>query len=75
MAVWQLAALSNTRLNVPPASVDALDPLPHGLVMADAELSTDKKALCSSRLRPRPGPPRPGLPETSEGPPTVRGAT
>lgn len=38
------AVLSKTRLSVPPLSVDVFDPPLHGLVMADAEFSTDTEA-------------------------------
>jgi CYTH domain-containing protein len=36
--------LSKTRLSVPPLSIDVFDPPLHGLVMADAEFSTDQAA-------------------------------
>jgi CYTH domain-containing protein len=36
--------LSKTRLSVPPLSIDVFDPPLHGLVMADAEFSTDEAA-------------------------------
>jgi CYTH domain-containing protein len=38
------SVLSKTRLSVPPLSVDVFDPPLHGLVMADAEFSTDREA-------------------------------
>jgi CYTH domain-containing protein len=36
--------LTKTRLSVPPLSIDLFDPPLHGLVMADAEFSTDEEA-------------------------------
>ena len=36
--------LSKTRLSVPPLSIDVFDPPLHGLVVADAEFSTDEAA-------------------------------
>jgi len=36
--------LSKTRLSAPPLSIDLFDPPLHGLVMADAEFSTDEEA-------------------------------
>jgi CYTH domain-containing protein len=36
--------LSKTRLSVPPLGIDVFDPPLHGLVMADAEFSTDEAA-------------------------------
>ncbi len=36
--------LSKTRLSVPPLSIDVFDPPLHGLVLADAEFSTDEAA-------------------------------
>ena len=36
--------LSKTRLSVPPLSIDLFDPPLHGLVLADAEFSTDEEA-------------------------------
>jgi CYTH domain-containing protein len=44
LASLPAAALSKTRLSVPPLSVDVFDPPLHGLVMADVEFSTDKEA-------------------------------
>jgi hypothetical protein len=44
LASLPAAALSKTRLSIPPLSVDVFDPPLHGLVMADAEFSTDKEA-------------------------------
>jgi CYTH domain-containing protein len=44
LAKLPAAALSKTRLSVPPLSVDVFDPPLHGLVMADAEFSTDDEA-------------------------------
>jgi CYTH domain-containing protein len=50
LASLPAAALSKTRLSVPPLSVDIFDPPLHGLVMADIEFSTDEEA--QSFLRP-----------------------
>ena len=36
--------LSKTRLSIPPLSIDVFDPPLHGLVLADAEFSTDEAA-------------------------------
>ena len=36
--------LTKTRLSVPPLGIDIFDPPLHGLVMADAEFSTDQAA-------------------------------
>jgi CYTH domain-containing protein len=44
LASLPAAVLSKTRLSVPPLSVDVFDPPLHGLVMADAEFSTDQEA-------------------------------
>ncbi len=43
--------LSKRRLSVPPLSIDLFDPPLHGLVLADAEFSTDEAA--QSFLQPR----------------------
>jgi hypothetical protein len=43
--------LSRTRLSVPPLCIDVLDPLLHGLVLAEAEFTTDEAA--QSFLPPR----------------------
>jgi CYTH domain-containing protein len=44
LASLPAATLAKTRLSVPPLSVDVFDPPLHGLVMADAEFSTDQEA-------------------------------
>jgi CYTH domain-containing protein len=44
LALLPAAALSKTRLSVPPLAVDVFDPPLHGLVMADIEFSTDQEA-------------------------------
>ena len=44
LAALPAAALSKTRLSVPPLSVDVFDNPLHGLVMADVEFSTDTEA-------------------------------
>ena len=38
------AVLSETRLSVPPLSIDVFDPPLHGLVLAEAEFDTDEQA-------------------------------
>ena len=37
--------LSKTRLSIPPAGIDIFDPPLHGLVLAEAEFTTDEEAL------------------------------
>jgi CYTH domain-containing protein len=44
LASLPAATLSKTRLSIPPLGVDVFDPPLHGLVMADAEFSTDQEA-------------------------------
>jgi len=44
LASLPAAVLSKTRLSVPPLGVDVFEPPLHGLVMADAEFSTDSEA-------------------------------
>ncbi len=44
LASLPAAVLCKTRLSVPPVSVDVFEPPLHGLVMADAEFSTDTEA-------------------------------
>ena len=44
LASLPAAALSKTRLSIPPLGIDVFDPPLHGLVMADAEFSTDDEA-------------------------------
>ena len=44
LATLPAAVLSKTRLSVPPLGIDVFDPPLHGLVLADAEFSTDEAA-------------------------------
>jgi CYTH domain-containing protein len=44
LAALPAAALSKSRLSVPPLSIDVFDPPLHGLVMADVEFGTDEEA-------------------------------
>ena len=44
LAALPAEVLSKTRLTVPPLSIDVFDPPLHGLVLADAEFSTDAAA-------------------------------
>jgi CYTH domain-containing protein len=44
LASLPAAVLSKTRLSVPPLGIDVFDPPLHGLVMAEAEFTTDKTA-------------------------------
>jgi CYTH domain-containing protein len=48
LAVLPASVLSKTRLSVPPLGIDLFDPPLHGLVLAEAEFSTDEQA-CSFR--------------------------
>jgi hypothetical protein len=44
LASLPAGVLSKTRLSVPPLGIDIFDPPLHGLVLADAEFSTDEAA-------------------------------
>jgi CYTH domain-containing protein len=45
LAALPAAVLTKTRLSVPPLGVDLFDPPLHGLVLAEAEFTTDEEAL------------------------------
>src|SRR5262249_15459351 len=45
LATLPAATLCKTRLSVPPLGIDVFEPPLHGLIMADAEFSTDSEAL------------------------------
>lgn len=51
LASLPAAVLSKTRLSVPPLGIDVFDPPLHGLVLAEAEFTTDEAAR--SFLPPR----------------------
>lgn len=44
LATLPAAVLTKTRLSVPPLGIDVFEPPLHGLIMADAEFSTDSEA-------------------------------
>lgn len=44
LAALPAATLSKTRLSVPPLGIDVFDPPLHGLILAEAEFTTDKAA-------------------------------
>jgi CYTH domain-containing protein len=52
LATLPATVLSKTRVSVPPVSIDIFDPPRHGLVLAEAEFTTDDEASC---FRPPPG--------------------
>jgi CYTH domain-containing protein len=49
LATLPAEVLSKTRLSVPPLSIDVFDPPLHGLVLADAEFTTDEAATSFPR--------------------------